>query len=190
MFKATLPDGKIKKGNVNLTYPQAAFPKAVTPESLPLSSNVGVYNPNTYGIPATSAHARVYLRENYAALAGIPRRIDQIWGSSIDDLARSFQMDGATVTLKAPRGSSSRKAKIYKVEGRPFVKEIQKHPGGATHGKGEYYKITYKDDVEIRIIDPNSGFNPLAIKEGKQFYYDNHGHPIDYDSVNKRWFRK
>ena len=170
--------------------PQAAFPKAVAPESLPLSSNVGVYNPNTYGIPATSAHARVYLRENYAALAGIPRRIDQIWGSSIDDLARSFQMDGATVTLKAPRGSSSRKAKIYKVEGHPFVKEIQKHPGGATHGKGEYYKITYKDGVEVKIIDPDSGFNPLSIKEGKQFYYDNHGRPIDYDSVNKRWFRK
>lgn len=51
-------------------------------------------------------------------------------------------------------------------------------------------KLLIKDGVEIRIIDPDSGFNPLSIKESKQFYYDNHDRPIDYDSVNKRWFRK
>lgn len=46
-------------------------------------------------------------------------------------------------------------------------------------------KLLIKDGMEIKIIDPDSEFNPLAIKEGKQFYYDNHGRPIDYDSVNK-----
>ena len=34
MFKARLPDGTIKKGNVNLTYPQAAFPKQTQPPHL------------------------------------------------------------------------------------------------------------------------------------------------------------
>nr|WP_315178340.1 hypothetical protein [uncultured Cardiobacterium sp.] len=31
MFKATLPDGTIKKGNVNLTYPQAQLPHIIEP---------------------------------------------------------------------------------------------------------------------------------------------------------------
>ncbi len=131
-------------------------------------------------IPATSANARVGLREELAAQAGIPRSLDQVWGASLDDLAEAYKMDGATVTRKPPRAGSSGNAQIYIVEGHQMIKEIQYSPGGGVHGVGEYYKFTYKDGLEVRIVDPSPEFKPGTITRNQQ-YYDTKGNRLKYE---------
>ncbi len=38
------------------------------------------------------------MREDLARQAGIPRSIETVWGSSLDDLKASYEMDGWTIT--------------------------------------------------------------------------------------------
>lgn len=82
-----------------------------------------------------------------------------LWGKSVDDIKRSFEMDGATVTRKSQRSKSN--AIVYKVEGQASgIKEFEYHPGGVHTGEGiEYYKIVKTDGTEVRIFDPSKPFN-------------------------------
>ncbi|WP_241191004.1 hypothetical protein [Pseudomonas chlororaphis] len=137
-------------------------------------------NGTTREIPATSANARVGLREDLAVQAGIPRSLDKVWGSSIDDLIRAYKMDGATLSPSIRSGTSGR-AQAYTVEGHPVISEIQYHPGGGRHKSGEYYKFTYKDGTEVRVIDPASGFKSGTITS-YQKYYDPKGNRLKYEA--------
>ncbi|MDU9393746.1 hypothetical protein [Pseudomonas sp. zfem002] len=115
-------------------------------------------------VPANSMAARIGLREDLAAQAGIPRNMveapSNIWGKSIDDIQQSFKMDGAKLTYVPPKPGSSKNAQVYKVEGGATgIKEIQYGP--STVGKdvksthvGEYYKVTYTDGSKAKVVDP------------------------------------
>ncbi|OCT20845.1 hypothetical protein A6E19_08405 [Pseudomonas putida] len=140
-------------------------------------------------VPATSAIARVGLRDDLAAQAGIPRNIAEspssMWGKSIDDIKQSLTLDGASVTPKAPLAGTSGKAQVFSVEGHPAIKEVEFHPGGGTHGDSPYYKIisTAKignKNIEIRVIDPSPDFSPGTITRYQQ-YYDTHGNRLKYE---------
>ncbi|MFD1698277.1 DUF637 domain-containing protein [Halopseudomonas phragmitis] len=137
-------------------------------------------------VPATSAIARDGLRNDLAAQAGIPRSLDKVWGASVDDLAQAYKMDGATLVPKPALSGTSGKAQAFTVEGHPTIKEVQVHPGGGTHG-APYYKFTYKDGVEARVIDPASGFKPGTITSTQQ-YFDTTGNRLRYeDGQWKSW---
>lgn len=72
-------------------------------------------------VPATSAIARVGLRDDLAAQAGIPRNIAELpssmWGRSIDDIKQSLMLDGASLTPKPPLAGTSGKAQVFNVVG-------------------------------------------------------------------------
>ncbi|VTS60472.1 Hemolysin precursor [Streptococcus dysgalactiae subsp. equisimilis] len=137
-------------------------------------------------VPATSAIARDGLRNDLAAQAGIPRSLDKVWGASVDDLAQAYKMDGATLVPKPALSGTSGKAQAFTVEGHPTIKEVQVHPGGGTHG-APYYKFTYKDGVEVRVIDPASGFKPGTITSAQQ-YFDTAGNRLRYEAGQwKSW---
>ncbi|MCJ7957688.1 MAG: hypothetical protein MUW57_14340 [Pseudomonas sp.] len=89
-------------------------------------------------------------------------------------------MDGATLTPSIRSGTSG-KAQAYTVEGHPKISEIQYHPGGGKHQAGEYYKFTYKDGLEVRVIDPASGFKSGTITS-YQRYYDPKGNRLKYEA--------
>ncbi|SHN29675.1 hypothetical protein SAMN05216593_1251, partial [Pseudomonas asturiensis] len=140
-------------------------------------------------VPATSAIARVGLRDDLAAQAGIPRNIAEspssMWGKSIDDIKQSLTLDGASLTPKAPLAGTSGKAQVFNVEGHPKIKEVEFHPGGGTHGDSPYYKLvsTEKIDnknIEIRVIDPSPDFSPGTITRYQQ-YYDTQGNRLKYE---------
>ncbi len=131
-------------------------------------------------IPASSALAREGLRNDLASQAGIPRSLDQVWGSSLEDLAQAYKMDGATLVPVPPRPGSSGNAQVLKIEGHPTMKEVQYHPGGGVHGEAPYYKFTYKDGTEVRVIDPTQKFNPGTITKYQQ-YFDPQGNRLKYE---------
>ncbi|QKZ05121.1 hypothetical protein [Pseudomonas eucalypticola] len=115
-------------------------------------------------VPAISAVARVGLRDDLAAQAGIPRNIAEspasMWGKSIDDIKQSLMLDGASLTPKAPLAGTSGRAQVFNVEGHPTIKEVEFHPGGGTHGDSPYYKLVGTEkvgnkNIEIRVIDPS-----------------------------------
>ncbi len=140
----------------------------------------------TAEVPATSAIARDGLRNDLAAQAGIPRSLDKVWGASVDDLAQAYKMDGATLVPKPALSGTSGKAQAFTVEGHPTIKEVQVHPGGGTHG-APYYKFTYKDGVEVRVIDSASGFKPGTITSAQQ-YFDTTGNRLRYEAGQwKSW---
>ncbi|WP_312595101.1 hypothetical protein [Stutzerimonas nitrititolerans] len=89
-------------------------------------------------------------------------------------------MDGATLVSKPVLSGTSGKAQAFTVEGHPTIKEVQVHPGGGTHG-APYYKFTYKDGAEVRVIDPSSGFKPGTITSTQQ-YFDTAGNRLRYES--------
>lgn len=128
--------------------------------------------------PASSAANRVGLRESLALEAGIPRNIAQnpsgVWGSSLDDLKQSFSMDGATVTTKAPRASSSGNAQIFTVENSATgIKEVQFSPASDVNTHlGQYYKLTSADGSKIKIIDPIK-YTPSFKPNGMPLYDKN-----------------
>ena len=139
--------------------------------------------------PATSLVSRAGLREDLAAQANIPRNIVEnpsgIWGSSIDQLKQSFEMDGATVTPISPRSSSSGFAEVFNVDNSATgIKQIERHPGGGAHGDALYYKIVKSDGSEIRIIDTSKTFNPGTITS-KQTYLNSIGQKLKYE--NSAW---
>lgn len=140
-------------------------------------------------VPATSAIARVGLRDDLAAQAGIPRNIAEspssMWGKSIDDIKQSLTLDGASLTPKAPLAGTSGKAQVFNVEGHPTIKEVEFHPGGGTHGDSPYYKLVSTEkvgnkNIEIRVIDPSPDFSPGTITRYQQ-YYDTQGNRLKYE---------
>ncbi|WP_445178656.1 hypothetical protein [Pseudomonas sp. McL0111] len=140
-------------------------------------------------VPATSAIARVGLRDDLAIQAGIPRNIAEspssMWGKSIDDIKQSLTLDGASVTPKAPLAGTSGKAQVFNVEGHPTIKEVEFHPGGGTHGDSPYYKLVSTEkignkNIEIRVIDPSPDFSPGTITRYQQ-YYDTQGNRLKYE---------
>ncbi|MBU2324658.1 MAG: hemagglutinin repeat-containing protein, partial [Gammaproteobacteria bacterium] len=140
----------------------------------------GAKGPGAAEVPATSAITRDGLRNDLAAQAGIPRSLDKVWGASVDDLAQAYKMDGATLVPKPALSGTSGKAQAFTVEGHPTMKEVQVHPGGGTHG-APYYKFTYKDGAEVRVIDPASGFKPGTITSVQQ-YFDTAGNRLRYEA--------
>ena len=141
-------------------------------------------------VPATSAAGRVGLRDDLAAQAGIPRNIAEspssMWGKSVADVKQSLTLDGATLTPKPATSSASGKAQAFTVEGHATVKEVQVHPGGGVH-EAPYYKLTYKDGTEVRVIDPASGFKPGTITSYQQ-YFDAAGNRLKYEGGQwKTW---
>ncbi|MCU1752421.1 hemagglutinin repeat-containing protein [Pseudomonas sp. 6D_7.1_Bac1] len=163
----------------DVTPPKSVDP--VTPES-PSGPEKPIDVDN--GIPATSAIAREALRLKLAIEAGIPRSLDKVWGASVDDFVQAYKMDGATLTPKPPRPGTSGKAEAYIVEGHPEISEFQYHPGNGVHGSGEYYKFTYKDGMEVRVIDSSSDFSPGTITKYQQ-YFDKDGSRLKY--IGSKW---
>ena len=117
--------------------------------------------------PVTSAGAAnstsgALLREDLAQQAGIPRSLNNVWGSTLDDLKASYQMDGWTVIDKAPKTGSSGNAQVFSVDApaggdTPVVKQVQYSPASdvSTHS-GEYYKFSYTDGTTVKIINPDT----------------------------------
>ncbi|MBH3361508.1 RHS repeat-associated core domain-containing protein [Pseudomonas sp. URMO17WK12:I11] len=137
-------------------------------------------------VPANSAMARDGLRKDLAAQSGIPRRLDEVWGSSANDLTQAYRMDGYTSVRKPEIPGTSGRAQAYTVLEHPTIKEFQVHPGGGTHG-APYYKFTYNDGLEIRIINPASGFKPGTITKNQQ-YFDPTGNRLRYEAGQwKSW---
>lgn len=140
-------------------------------------------------VPATSAIARVGLKDDLAAQAGIPRNIAEspssMWGKSIDEIKQSLTLDGASLTPKAPLAGTSGKAQVFIVEGHPAIKEVEFHPGGGTHGDSPYYRLVSTEkignkNIEIRVIDPSPDFSPGTITRYQQ-YYDTQGNRLKYE---------
>lgn len=103
------------------------------------------------------------MREDLARQAGIPRDLDNVWGSSLDDLKLTYTMDGYSVADKAAKAGSSGNAQIFKIEGHPFMSEVQYSPSTLdltpllqSKHMGEYYKFTLNDGSKIKIVDPTS----------------------------------
>jgi hypothetical protein len=134
--------------------------------------------------PATSAVTRVGLRDNLAEQAGVPRNIAEspssMWGKSVEDIKQSLTLDGATLTSKPAPSGTSGKAQTFTVEGHATVAEVQIHPGGGIHG-APYYKLTYRDGIEVRVIDPTSGFRPGTVANYQQ-YFDTAGNRLIYEA--------
>lgn len=145
----------------------------------------------TAPVSATSATARLALREDLAKLANVPRNMEiqpaNIWGKTIQDIKYSFEMDGAVLKLEPPKKGSSGLAQVYTVEkSATGIKEIEYHPGGGTHTKSGdmYYKIVMNDGTQFRIIDPKSSFKPGTITSN-QVYLNPNGQKLKYQ--NGKW---
>ncbi|MBX8497021.1 hypothetical protein K5D67_19195, partial [Pseudomonas cichorii] len=153
-------------------------------------------------VPATSAIARVGLREDLAAQAGIPRNMVEapanVWGKSIDDIQQSFKMDGAKLTYVPPKTGTSGNAQVYKVEGGTTgIKEIQYSPSTvdapvkSVH-VGEYYKITYVDGSKAKVIDPAT-YRPTfqgpskPIYDANTTYLNPQGQKVKFNPVTNIW---
>ncbi|SDT11387.1 filamentous hemagglutinin family N-terminal domain-containing protein [Pseudomonas asplenii] len=114
--------------------------------------------------PATSAVSGAGLREDLAAQAGLPRDMVgnpiSVWGKTIEQIKQALTMDGANATVSIKKNTSGN-AQVYDIEGSATgIVKIQYSP--STIGRdvppsqhnGEYYKLTYKDKSEIKVIDP------------------------------------
>jgi filamentous hemagglutinin len=153
-------------------------------------------------VPATSATARVGLREDLAAQAGIPRNMVEapanVWGKSIDDIQQSFKMDGAKLTYVPPKTGTSGNAQVYKVEGGTTgIKEIQYSPSTVDASVksvhvGEYYKITYVDGSKAKVIDPAT-YRPTFQVSSKPIYDANttylnpQGQKVKFNPATNAW---
>ncbi|TCQ95032.1 hypothetical protein [Neorhizobium sp. JUb45] len=128
---------------------------------------------------ASSIVAQDLLRNELAIRSGIPRNISQVAGSSFEDLATSYRLDGATVTRGTPTASSTAGIEILNIQNHKLVKQVEIHPGGGSHDSGKYYKFTYHDGTTVRVIDTSQRFIPGQIFDN-QHYYDFAGNPITY----------
>ncbi|MDQ7985184.1 DUF637 domain-containing protein [Pseudomonas sp. G34] len=153
-------------------------------------------------VPATSATARVGLREDLAAQAGIPRNMVEtpanVWGKSIDDIQQSFKMDGANLTYVPPKAGTSGNAQVYKVEGGTTgIKEIQYSPSTVDASVksvhvGEYYKITYVDGSKAKVIDPAT-YRPTfqgpskPIYDANTTYLNPQGQKVKFNPATNAW---
>jgi hypothetical protein len=153
----------------------------------PASNGSGTNNPQ-------SAATGQKLRENLARQAGIPRGVDNVWGSNLADLKKSYQMDGYSVTVKPPRASTSGNAQVFTVDRHPFIKEVQYSPSTAhkpvadrSQHVGQYYKFTYQDGSKVKIIDPQT--YKLSAPEKNTTYYNQSGQQIKFDPTTRAWGR-
>ncbi len=163
---------------------------------------VGAKGPGAAEAPATSATARVGLREDLAAQAGIPRNMVEapanVWGKSIDDIQQSFKMDGAKLTYVPPRTGTSGNAQVYKVEGGTTgIKEIQYSPSTVNAPVksvhvGEYYKITYVDGSKAKVIEPAT-YRPTfqgpskPIYDANTTYLNPQGQKVKFNPATNAW---
>jgi hypothetical protein len=148
------------------------------------------------GVPVTSggtanAAAGAALREDLARQAGIPRRLDEVWGADLADLKATYQLDGWAVADKAPRAGSSGNAQVFVVDaptdGRIVVKQVQYSPASeaSVHG-GQYYKFTYSDGSTVKVIDPNT-YRVTGWPETNTTFYNQSGQGIVYNPATKAW---
>ncbi len=127
-----------------------------------------------------SANSRVILREQLAAQAGVPRKLEEFWGASLDDIKRAFEMDGAVLTT-----TSGKHGEGFKLGGHELVEQVYKSNGGSRHG-GPYIKFDMKDGSQIKIMEP-SNYLPGTIQPGQRFYDRN---LTEYIRVNSAWVVK
>jgi filamentous hemagglutinin len=119
------------------------------------------------------------------------RSLSNVWGSSLDDLKASYEMDGWTVTDKAPRANSSGNAQIFTVDapsdGSVVVKQVQYSPESdvSVHG-GQYYKFSYTDGSTVKVINPDT-YRVTGWPENNTTFYNQAGNQIVYDPVTKTW---
>ncbi|WP_207769793.1 hypothetical protein [Solimicrobium silvestre] len=157
---------------------------ATTIESVEASSRASV------GI--ADSVSGLQLRESLARQAGTPRGLDNVWGSSLDDLKTTYTMDGYSVTDKAARANSSGNAQIFTVENNPLIKEVQYSPSteqlplaDQSQHIGEYYKFTYQDGSKAKVIDPNT-YQMGSLEKNVQ-YFNQQGQSILYNPVTRTW---
>jgi hypothetical protein len=146
--------------------------------------------PTGTSIPANSANAGVGLRNDLSIQAGVPTSTSNVWGASLDDLKQAFNTGGATITPGSARASSSGNSQILNVEGSSTgVVQVQYSPAStqSSHG-GQYYKFTYADGAELKVIDPAT-YRVLGWPEngGKTTFQNTSGKVITYDPVSKTW---
>jgi filamentous hemagglutinin len=108
-----------------------------------------------------------------AKRAGIPEDIDlnspsNVWGLNFKDLKTHYELKGYEAVIKPARASSSGKSQIFQLKNHKELSEVQYHPGGGVH-EGSYYKFTYKNKTEVKIIDPTT-YNPRTPKKGSIFF--------------------
>ncbi|WP_262084565.1 MULTISPECIES: hemagglutinin repeat-containing protein [Stenotrophomonas] len=172
-------------------------------QDLAVSMTLGLAGmPQGRMVPASSATARVGLRESLAGQAGIPRDIlkapANIWGKSIDLIRQSFSMDGATLVRIPAKANSSGNAQVYRVSGGATgIREIQYSPSTAGSAQksvhvGEYYKLTYFDGSKVKVIDP-SGYRPKFRGPGDPIYDNNtiylnpQGQKVKFNHSTNTW---
>ena len=151
---------------------------------------------------ALSSVQKQQLKEQLAQQAGIPRDIvnnpASLWGKTVDQIKQSFEMDGAILKKVDPRSSSSGNAIIYDIDNSASgIKRIQHSPSTlgkdkqSTHG-GEYYKITYTNGSQVKIIDTNN-YKLSFDKQGKPLYDKNttymnsNGNVIKFNTESNKW---
>ncbi len=141
-------------------------------------------------IPANSANAGVGLRNDLSIQAGVPTSTSNVWGASLDDLKQAFNTGGATITPGSARASSSGNAQILNVEGSSTgVVRVQYSPASTkSDHAGQYYKFTYADGSELKVIDPAT-YRVLGWPEkgGKTTFQNPSGKVITFDPVTKTW---
>ncbi|VVO90308.1 hypothetical protein PS903_02249 [Pseudomonas fluorescens] len=218
IVKATIKSAPRVKGvtgtgavTVTIRRPKEIIPNEISslPNTHPspkLDNKLEREYPNTLntekkGIPASSLLAREGLRNDLANQAGIPRSLDTVWNSTIDQLAQRFEMDGASVTRGEPKSKSSGNAQIVEIGNSiTGVKKIQHSPSTvknvvkSTH-IGEYYKFTYNDGSKIKIVDPNGyrlKFSPdfKPIYDKNTTYLNPEGEEIKFDTSSNKWIGK
>lgn len=165
----------------------AALDKEVVDQALTKAAATG---PLTSGGGANAATGAL-LREDLARQAGIPRSIETVWGSSLDDLKASYEMDGWTITDKAPRASSSGNSQIFTIDapqgGGPVVNQVQYSPAStASEHAGQYYKFSYSDGATVKVIDPAT-YRVTGWPETNTTFYNQAGNKIFYDAASKTW---
>ncbi|KPA91277.1 filamentous hemagglutinin family N-terminal domain [Pseudomonas asplenii] len=155
--------------------------------------------------PATSAVAGAGLREDLAAQAGLPRDMvgnpSSVWGKTIEQIKQALTMDGANATVSIKKNTSGN-AQVYEIEGSATgIVKIQYSP--STMGRdvprslhtGEYYKLTYKDGSEVKVIDP-VGYRPKfygpdrPIIESHVTYLNPAGQEVKFIPKTNTWVPK
>jgi filamentous hemagglutinin len=105
-------------------------------------------------------------------------------------LKQAFDTGGATARQGAVRTSSSGNAQILNVEGSSTgVVQVQYSPASTQSSHvGQYYKFTYVDGSELKVIDPVT-YRVLGWPEngGKTTFMNPGGKVITYDSLSKIW---
>jgi Hemagglutinin repeat len=179
--------------------PQTAPATPVSTENVPAYNSQSIVTagangatsvPSGTSTPANSANAGVGLRNDLSIQAGVPTSTTNVWGASLDDLKQAFNTGGATITPGSARASSSGNSQILNVEGSSTgVVQVQYSPASAqsSHG-GQYYKFTYVDGAELKVIDPAT-YRVLGWPEngGKTTFQNPSGKVITYDPVSKTW---